>query len=315
MLSTPFLSLAHNYLYPLSLFHFSTYQIYSIMSTRASPQDSVSGPELPLMEINASGDDFALDGARTVLQLEKPPSAGIPTKKVQFLDLPRELRLMIYQPLIEVGDLSILRVSKLVAREVISLLSKYAVFRVNVGRRYHPLIHLDLCAGITFSGNPTLTAPDYIQNVNFRIDMVNLVGPDFDLKFINYFGGDKIPRKSCIITISLNESAEVPSRLENDETYRAIANLTGFNVLVLKLECEGNGVAVAAILRRYGLGVVQMGEMSTGRLMVRSYAKILGFLQTTLGPAGYQKGIYQHALVFRPGQYKIGDRPMAGAKA
>lgn len=266
-------------------------------------------------ETTALSNDVAVNGAAAVLQQERLASANVQTeKKVQFLELPPELRLMIYKPLIKIGDLSILRVSKFVSQETITLLSKHAVLRLNVGRCYLPLINLDLFAGLTFLGHPIPTAPDYVQHVKFRIDMVNVVGPDFDVKFINYFGGNKIARKSCAITIELDGSAQLPNRLERDRTYRAIAALTRFEVLLLKLECQTNAEAVAAIIKRYGPEVIRMGEISTRRFMLGNYGKILGFLQTTLGPADFQQDTHQHYLGFRPSQYIIGDCPVAVAK-
>ena len=263
---------------------------------------------LSFSETNTLGDDVALDGTKAALQKEEIASAQVPTeKKLQFLELPPELRLIIYEPLLKLGDLNILRVSKLVTQEATPLLSKHAVFRVNVGHRNITSVKLDLTASITMLGHSTLIAPDYIQHVTFRIDMVRFRGWGIDLKFVNYFGGKKIARKSCAITIFVDDWAHLPHSVERDKTYRAIANLTGFEVLLLGLECQKNAQEVAAILSRYGPRVVRIGGMMTGRFMLKSYGRVLGFLQTTLGPADFKEDIHQHSLVFRPSQYKIGD--------
>lgn len=288
------------------------------MSTRVSPRDTASAPKLHPSETNTFGHDVALDGAEAVPQQEGLASNGVLTDmKFHLLGLPPELRLMIYRPLIRIGDLSILEVSKLVSQEAVPLLSKHGVLRVNVGRRYQTLVKIDppfdLTAGVTLSGRPTLIALDYIQHVNFRIDMVNWVGPDVDLRFINYFEGNKITRESCVITISVNEFAEVPPLLDINKTYCVIAALTGFKVLMLKLECETHAEAKAAIQKKYGLEVVQMGEERTGRLLLRRYEKVMTFLQTTLGPADFPNNVYRDSLRFRPVQYKTAQ--VAAAKA
>lgn len=281
-----------------------------------SPQNLSSGTKLPSPEDSALSDDDVLGRAKDFPRQQGLPSSETSTEKnFRLLKLAPELRVMIYEPLIKIGDLGILRVSKLINQEAVPLLSKHAVLRANVGRRYLTVADLDLTASILWWRYPTLASPDTIQHVNFRIDMVSFGGPDLDLRLINYFGGNKIARESCDITINVNGSAKVPSRFENDKTYRAIATLIGFKVLLLRFEYERDLKESAAIQEKYGLAVVQMGIDHTYQQILERYGKALAFLKTTLGTAHCQKHIDRHFLRFRPSQYKIEDYPVETAKA
>lgn len=285
------------------------------MLTGPSPQSLLNSTKLPPPENSASSDDDVLNRAEVVPRQQGLVSTGISTKKkFCLLKLPPELRVIIYEPLIKIGELSILRVSKLINQEAVSLLSKRAVLRANVGRRYYTTANLDLTASILYPRYSTLATPDTIQHVNLRIDMVSFA-VDFDLRLINYFGGNAVTRKTCDITIFVNGNAEVPARLENDKTYRAIATLTGFKILLLSFEYERDLEECATIQEKYGLAVVQKGVNWTYRQILKRYEKALAFLTTTLGPAHCQKQIDRHFLGFRPSQYKIGDCPVAAAKA
>ena len=301
--------------YPHLLTTFSTEYIHRTMLTAPSPQNLLSGTELPPPENRAFPDDDFLDHAKAVPRQQGRVSTKLSTeKKFRLLKLPPELRVMIYKPLIRIGDLVILRVSKLVSQEAVPLLPKTAVLRANVGRRFLTSPNLDLTASILWPRYPALAVPDTFQYVNFRIDMASF-GVDFDLRLINYFGGNEITRETCDITIFVNGSAEIPSELEHNKTYRAIATLTGFKVLLLKFEYEVDPQESAAVQEKYGRALVQMGVNRKYRRILECYEKPLAFLKTTLGPADCQKHIDRHFLRFRPSQYKIGDCPVAAAKA
>ena len=222
---------------------------------------------------------------------------------------------MIYKPLIEIGELGTLRVSKLVNQNAVPLLSKHAVLRAKVGRRYYTTANLDLTASILYPRYSTLAFPDTIQHVNLRIDMVDFGGPDIDLRLIKHFGGNEFTWESCDITINVNSNAKIASGLENFKIYRAIAALTGFKVLLLKFEYERDQKASDAIQERYRLAMVQMGKDCTYQQILDSYGKVQAFLKTKLGPAHCQKHIDRHFLKFWPSQHKSAACPVEAAKA
>lgn len=88
-----------------------------------------------------------------------------------------ELRLMIYEHLIEAGDLGILRISKLVNQEAFPLLSEVAILRVNEPcPTMLSRVTLALTGSVTLCGLFTLTPPDYIQHLDLRLNMVHSQG-------------------------------------------------------------------------------------------------------------------------------------------
>lgn len=254
------------------------------------------------------GDDVALDHALLVPRQEEVVSAEFPTKKpFPLLKLPPELRAMVYEPLIEAGDLSVVRVSKLVSQEAVPLLSKVARLRISLGHPNLSPVTLYMTASITLSGHLTLIAPDYIQHLEFHLNM-----PDFplfavDTKLIYCFSGNRIARKSCKITINLGVYRHIPRHLEEKETYRVIAALTGFKIVTLKLENQRDIVHDTYMLERYGRLPMKVENSVAHSDLLEAYEQVLGFLTVTFGPAKFNKSVDGHFLEFWPRKYQAED--------
>lgn len=269
---------------------------------------SKEDPEMPVAG-NSVGDDVALDhGMITDSQEEVVPNEVVTGSTFPLLKLPPELRAMVYEPLIQAGDLSILRVTKLVSQEAVPLLSKVAILRVDTEHPYRSSLLLHLNAITVSPGLMTLIAPDYIQHVNLRLNLARVTSSPIDPKLIFYFSGNTVPRKSCTITIILGTYASIPTRLERHETYQAIAALTGFKVLSLQLERERNADHDAFLVRTYGPRTAnQVRTASLRQLLSVEYKKVSAFLHTTLGPAEFKQDRHVHLLRFWPSQYNVGS--------
>lgn len=171
--------------------------------------------------------------------VDSPPAKAAASTTFRLLDLPTELRAMIYESLIKAGDLSILRVSKDVSQEVAPLLSRVAIFRLAVGPIIGDDEHLSLNALITLTSTFTLTAPAYIQNLKIRVDLIPDRGDFVHRRHIWFFSGSQIARRSCNITIRYGVLGATYEPLEMFDMNQAIAALTGFKELTLKLGIMG----------------------------------------------------------------------------
>ena len=252
------------------------------------------------------GDDVAPDHTMIMAHQKEVVTAEIATERTfPLLGLAPELRLLVYEPLIEAGDLSILRVSKLVSREALPLLSQVAILRLDLGRPMRSSVTPNLTASITSSGLLTPIAPDYIQNVNLRLNMTSCYGPRVDPRFIYSFSGNTITRKSCSITIFLGTFAAKPYGSDY-EAYKAIAAMVGFKILLLKLERERNVNWEAYMFRIHEPGTAIKMIMGSRRILIeQDYKRVSAKLETTLGPADFNVEDYVRFLRFQPSQYKI----------
>ena len=235
-------------------------------------------------------------------------------KPFPFLMLPPELRGMIYEPLIQAGHLSVLRVSKLLNQETVPYLSKVASLRLNLGNSVYSQARdkvqkqiLALRVEVTLSDHLTLIAPGYIQNLELRLNMVeeNQADYNIDQRFIECFRGNTIPRKSCKITVKFGALGPIRGPMKWNEAYLAIATLTGFEILTLRLEFVGDARHEATMLRNHGLEPrLHFHGLSREKLRMY-YRTVHDFLAVTLGPAEYCIFTAEHCLKFQPSVHQI----------
>ena len=229
-----------------------------------------------------------------------PRSTKTPTRKqFPFLRLPPELRAMIYKPLIQAGDLRILRTSKLINQEAVPYLSEVAKLRVNLGRSSingGSKVTLALTAEITLSGALTLIAPYYIQHIELRLDLITRPSTRIDTKLIACFTGNKITRKSCKITVKFSLLGPIPYNLDENKTYQVIAALTGFMVLTLRLEYRRDAAYEDSLLRRISV----LPLFNTASMLFGYYETVSTFLHDNLGPAILNRSVGGHCLKFSP---------------
>ncbi len=249
-------------------------------------------------------EDVVPDHVMIMAPQKEGGNAEIATERTfPLLELPPELRLLIYEPLIEAGDLSISRVSKLVSQEALSLLSRVAILRLDLGRPRRNSMNPSMTASITSSGFLTPIAPDYIQNVDFRLNMTSCYGPRVDPRLIYCFSGNTITRKSCCITIFVGTVAAKPYRSDY-ETYNAIGALTSFKVLLLKLERETGAWEAFVMKNREPRRAIKFIMGSRRMPLEEDLKRISAKLETTLGPADFNQGDHSRFLRFQPSHYK-----------
>lgn len=161
-----------------------------------------------------------------------------------FLELPTEIRVLIYQEIVSIdyydnpGRLDIFKTSKQIRNEGAEASSRYCKFFVRFGWLAQP-----------FEAPPTrkLTATRLIQDVTIA---VNLRGIDWgitgdmqgpiDCKHIEYFGGSNIMRKSCRVTLWYGKNGYVSKDCASDLLFKALRKLTGFRTLLVKIISDQN---------------------------------------------------------------------------
>ena len=234
-----------------------------------------------------------------------PPAEKSNDGTFPLLKIPPELRALIYELLIQAGDLSILRVSKLVSKEAVHHLSKVGILRVKLGQLTISNVTVALTAKMTLSGVLTLTAPDYIQHLDLCFNIVRRPWISIDTQLIECFSGSQISRRSCKITILFGLLGATPCSMKESQTYPVIATLTGFKNLTLKLAYRKDANQEASIIKRFGDLQAAYNQDVARYMLLNDYKMISEFLSMTLGPAGFDDSIKGHHLIFWPRAYKL----------
>ena len=235
-----------------------------------------------------------------------------------LLKLPLELRTIIFEPLIQAGDLSILRVSKLMNQEAVLLLKKVAILRLNISGSdiYQTETTIALTATITLYGDLTLTAPEYIQNLDICLNMNRRTGPGLNTILVKYFSGNQIARRSCKIRIFFGPTGPLREPLHKSAAYKAIASLTGFRFLTVKLVYFVNLCYEEAVLRSKN-PLLETDDPDVlykfmGMCYQQVHKRISNFLEIYLGPSKLNDSLEGPYLSFEPRAFKPGlPHPLA----
>lgn len=208
---------------------------------------------------------------------------------VSILDLPRELRDIIYRKSIAVGNLVILRVNKLVSEEASQLLLKHAVLRVDLG-------FVDRTNWVCLDRVPVAS----VQHVELQLN----TGPGalpINEDVIAAFGGNQITRESCEVTLNYGKEGSAPYHVYRHRLYLQLAGLTVFKKLTVKIVVERYEYAEfrgllseEAFLRTFPYGTALLSHHR------KSYEKVRRFLESSLGPAMFDDSVESHRLEFHP---------------
>ena len=217
-----------------------------------------------------------------------------------LLQLPPELRLLVYGPLVAAGDLSIMRTSKLIHDEVVNLLKTHAVLRMFLrypDRTSSALV--PLTATVSLEGSLTVYASPVIQRIELHLNQVT--GPFTTLEraaymksifrfdayadLIKSFGGRDVARQSCIIYLELGSTDATPGKwsFSQEKSWKAIANLTGFKTLALKISRKRDPAyehANSSRLRSVRPPDNRLNLYGT----IYDYSTLGAIMSTTLGP-------------------------------
>lgn len=228
-----------------------------------------------------------------------------------LLQLPPELRLLIYEPLIAAGTLSIIRTNKLIHEEVAKVMKKNAVLRMNFGYADRTSsASFPLTGSIDLTGALVIHATPLIQHVevHFKMDAADGQSGYFDIytNLIKSFGGRDIVRKSCTIFFDLGIFDCVPYErtFTPQSAWQAITNLTGFKTLALKIRRDRDLEFELVCLGQWGRLIPQTEDNYPHRSLLKDYKTIREVLEITLGPAVLDKSIQGHLLKFHPRDFK-----------
>ena len=218
-----------------------------------------------------------------------------------LLQLPPELRLLVYGPLIAAGDLSIMRTSKLIHDEAVNLLKTHAVLRMFLryaDRTSFALV--PLTASVSLQGSLTIYASPVIQRIELHLNQVTNSFTTFGCSpymrsvgrfeayadLIKSFGGRYVARQSCIVHLELGSWDSVPGELEfsREKAWKAIADLTGFKTLALKILRKRDPAYDHASRSRWRRVRPPFNGMDLNGT-TREYSALGAVMSTTLGPA------------------------------
>ena len=223
---------------------------------------------------------------------DESPENNLPSKNapMSFLDLPRELRDMIYRNSIAAGHLGLLGTSKIVTEEACQFLLTHAILRVNMG----PVNPTDLAI---LTPRALATA----QYVQLYIDRSS--GVPFDIRAIpKLSGGKHTIRKSCLVTINYGKEGSATGNIQYESLYiKLYYQLACFKRVVIKIVIEKYKPSeFEGLLTEEKF--MQIFPYSTRLLQhhLKSYEKIQGFFEPILGPGKFDESVDGHCLEFHP---------------
>ena len=253
-----------------------------------------------------SGPDTGSQEIEKGLLLE---TSGLTT--FSLLRLPLELRMLIYEPLIAAGALSIMRTNKLMHEEVAKVMKKNAVLRMNFGYADRTSsASFPLTGDINLTGALVLHATPLIQHVevHFKMDAADGQSRYFDVytNLIKSFGGRDIVRQSCTIFLDLGIFDCVPYERTStpQKVWQAITNLIGFKTLALKIRRERDLEFESVCFGQWGSLITQTEDNYPHRSLLKDYKTVREVLEITLGPAVLDKSNQGHLLKFHPRDFK-----------
>ena len=236
-----------------------------------------------------------------------------------LLQLPPELRLLVYGSLIAAGALSFMRTSKLVHDEAVNSLKAHAVLRMLLryaDRTSSALV--PLIASVNLKGSLTIHASPVIQRIELHLNQVTTsfaTGPrksssfrfDVYADLIKSFCGRDVARQSCIINLELGLYDSVPTEwnFSRAKAWQAIADLTGFKTLALRIIRKKDLAYEQASPRRWGRvqpSVNGMDPYGTNH----DYRALGAIMKTTLGPETFCRSpTGADFLEFHPSDFKL----------
>lgn len=230
-----------------------------------------------------------------------------------LLQLPPELRLLIYKPLIAAGDLNIMRTSKLVHKEAADLMKMNGILRMNLGYTDR-ISSADFPLKWSLSLTSTLTAhaTDTIQHVEYHFNVDSSVFLSWSRQFQTYtnliksFGGRNTLRQSCRIFWHIGLQGWVPdgSCFVREHVLQAITDLTGFKTLVLRIINEWDDDNKNHRVARFAILAPRTENDLAHKILLDDYESVRKALEITLGPAVLDKSLKGHFLEFHPSDFK-----------
>ena len=210
-------------------------------------------------------------------------------QNISFLQLPRELRDLIYRDSIAAGNVAIFRLNKLTNEEASQLLSKHAILRINLGF-INRTNWLEL---------RSKSATSVIQHVHLRIKASSAALP-FDITVISSLLDKQAIRESCTVTLNYGKEGG-PSHSIRHTLYAQLTRLGGFKKLVFKIAIEGYEPAKSrAVMSEKSFHEVFNPDTYLLGYYEDSFVELQKYLQYSLGPAKLYDSVEGYCLEFHP---------------
>lgn len=197
-----------------------------------------------------------------------------------FGKLPREIRDIIFTPLIAAGDVAITRTSQALHYDTSSILLEQGICRMNFA--FRPL---------TPTMNPSQPTADTIQNISIKVNTrcYPSLGSPAEVDILKKFAGSDIHRKSCRVVF---ENYWTSTPMVCYEVLNIVATFTGFTKVILKIVMEDG--------KPLPVGMMEYERDWTLGTKSRGYDKIYDMLQPTLGEA-FRSWDDEDEMVYYPG--------------
>lgn len=142
-----------------------------------------------------------------------------------LIQLPRELRDMIYPQLMACGHVSVLQASSALNLEASKYLSEHGICRLIIGDPEKLTI------------NPSRAVTSIIQNVDITVSThcAPILGSFLNLKSLASFGGPKPARNICVVTFVCWPTS---NRMVEDAVLQDLKTYTGFEKVVISIRME-----------------------------------------------------------------------------
>lgn len=273
----------------------------------AGPEEQVTGSETkpstsPSRVISDYGEGESTERGANSVKRQSSVAAST-TSRVRgprdFLDLPGEIRTLIYDELARHGELGMFSTCRQVRNEAAAVSGDNIWFDVSIEYWKFGECSTDHIPALG-------RATPYIQDVRLTINMDNYRDGargrvPYCPRRIEFFGGSDIPRGRCYITLDYMETfmcyfPEKTKGLAEYEVYKSLGTLTGFEYLMIRIESTP----------LWDLTFKGWKERKLKKL-----EEIKEVLEQTLGPCDQFEEDYMHGrnlcLDFEPLEYVRGD--------
>ncbi|KAK3169675.1 hypothetical protein OEA41_009059 [Lepraria neglecta] len=168
--------------------------------------------------------------------------------RIDLFKFPPELRNIIYDKILEEGDLTVLLASRKVHQELVAPIALLKTFRVYFGSAWHPPVSVPLGSKATVM----------VQNLTVTIKRCGLENGrkprPWKKNLLEYFGGlSQFTRASCTITLDYGEKGWLTHRCVNGMLFTSFKTLTCFRTLTLKMIYEADTPRNEAAARAKGV--------------------------------------------------------------
>ena len=206
--------------------------------------------------------------------------------RIDLFKFPLELRNMIYENILEEGDLTVLLASRKVHQELVAPIAKLKTFRVYFGSAWYRPISVPLGSKATMM----------VQNLTVAIKQCGLENGRkprrWKTNLLEHFGGrSQFTRASCTIILDYGKNGWLTHRCVNGLLFDSLKTLTCFQTLTFKMIYEADTPRNEAAARAKGV---------TSWWHRNKFEIVQDALEPAFGPGEFHDQSGQLYLLFRP---------------